>query len=120
MVRYRQALVLSFFFKFFLSATQQLKGSVLPTEISATESFQKKPICSHQLYEVRESGVENDVVGKPIKHKAADSQVSGSAVYTDDMRKFTGELYLAFVTSSRAHARLVSIDPTFALAMDGV
>jgi len=32
----------------------------------------------------------------------------------------TDELYLSHVVSERSHARIVSVDPTDALAMDGV
>ena len=36
------------------------------------------------------------------------------------MPKIVGELYLAFVLSTRAHARILSIDPTRALNLKGV
>lgn len=36
------------------------------------------------------------------------------------MPHFENELYLALVLSTRAHAEILSIDPTQALAMEGV
>ena len=120
MVRYRQSLVLSFFFKFFLTVDKELRGTIDKEDISATEVFVKPPISSHQLYEVKAGEAATDIVGKPLQHRAAEMQVAGTAVYIDDMRRTEGELYLGLVLSTRAHATLVRVDPSPALAMDGV
>ena len=119
MARYRQSLVLSFFFKFFLTVEQALRGSIPTEEVSATETFVKPQLESHQLYDIREDG-ENGVVGKPLPHKAAQHQVAGTATYVDDMRPLEGELYMGMVLSTRAHATLVKVDPSAALALEGV
>ena len=119
MARYRQSLVLSFFFKFFLTVEQSLRGTIPRAEMSATETFTKPPLESHQLYDVREGG-ESGAVGQPLPHKAAKHQVAGTATYVDDMRALEGELYMGLVLSTRAHATLVRVDPTAALAMEGV
>ena len=119
MVRFRQSLVVSFFFKFFLTVVREV-DTIDDREISATEVFHKQPITSHQLYEKKTETTETDIVGAPIKHKAADKQVTGSAVYTDDIPKIEGELYLGLVVSSRAHARIVSVDVSKALGEEGV
>ena len=119
MARYRQSLVLSFFFKFFLTVEQALTGSIPTEEGSATETFVKPQLESHQLYDIREDG-ENGVVGKPLPHKAAQHQVAGTATYVDDMRPLEGELYMGMVLSTRAHATLVKVDPSAALALKGV
>lgn len=47
-----------------------------------------------------------DPVGRPIMHRSAISQATGEAVYCDDIPKTDGELFLALVTSSRAHAKI--------------
>jgi len=47
-------------------------------------------------------------------------QATGEAVYIDDMPRFEHEVYLALVLSSKAHAKILSIDPTEALKLDGV
>lgn len=44
----------------------------------------------------------------------------GEAVYCDDMPHFENELYLSLVLSTQAHAEIVSIDASQALAMEGV
>jgi len=119
MARYRQSLVLSFFFKFFLTVEQSLRGSIPTEEMSATETFTKPTLESHQIYDVKEGG-ESGVVGKPLPHKAANHQVAGTATYVDDMRPLEGELYMGLVLSTKAHATLMKVDPSAALAMEGV
>ena len=120
MVRYRQSLVISFFFKFFLAVEKELKGSISSEDDSATDIFEKEPITSNQLYEIKSEATESDIVGKPIKHKAADKQVSGSAVYLDDMPRVEGELYLGLVLSTKAHAKILNVDASKALADEGI
>jgi xanthine dehydrogenase/oxidase len=46
--------------------------------------------------------------------------VIGEALYCDDIPKFEGELYLALVLSTRAHSKIVNIDPSEALSLPGV
>lgn len=53
-------------------------------------------------------------------HAAAFKQVTGEAVYCDDLPKYENELYLALVLSTKAHAKIKSIDPTKALEQPGV
>jgi xanthine dehydrogenase molybdopterin-binding subunit B len=45
---------------------------------------------------------------------------SGEAVYCDDIPPYQGELYLALVPSTRAHAKVLNIDASKALALPGV
>lgn len=62
----------------------------------------------------------HDLIGRPIVHASAFKQATGEALYCDDMPKFTEELYLALVLSTRAHAKVLKIDPTKALSVEGV
>lgn len=119
MIRYRQSLVLSFFFKTFLSLKKE-QGNILPTEKSVTEAFEKEPLHSHQLFELKNDSGSIGALGKPIKHKAADHQVAGTAQYTDDIPHIDGELYAGLVTSTKAHAEIIKIDVTQALELEGV
>ncbi len=61
-----------------------------------------------------------DIVGKPLAHDSARQHVTGAATYLDDMAEPGGCLHAALVKSPHAHARIVSIDPSTALAADGV
>lgn len=44
------------------------------------------------------------MVGRPVMHLSALKQATGEAVYCDDIPHFENELYLALVTSTKAHA----------------
>lgn len=61
-----------------------------------------------------------DLIGRPQIHASAFKQVTGEAIYLDDMPQIKNELYLAFVLSNRAHAKILNVDPSKALAMKGV
>jgi xanthine dehydrogenase large subunit len=68
-------------------------------------------------------GIAADIAGavhKSIKHDSARGHVTGSAQYIDDLPNVPGTLELALVTSPHAHARIVAIDATRALALPGV
>ncbi len=59
-------------------------------------------------------------VGQPLSHRSAIPQVTGEAKYTDDIPSPPGTLYAAFVLSKEAHAKILSIDSSKAMALDGV
>ena len=52
-------------------------------------------------------------------HASAVKQVTGEAIYVDDMPKFANELYAVLVTSTEAHANILSVDTKEALGIDG-
>ncbi len=53
-------------------------------------------------------------------HESAAAQVSGNAIYVDDMPELRGTLHAAPILSTQAHAKLHGVDGTAALAMPGV
>ena len=53
-------------------------------------------------------------------HESAAAQVTGSAIYVDDIPEVKGTLFAAPVMSIVAHGRLLHIDCADALAMPGV
>lgn len=59
-------------------------------------------------------------VGASTVHDSAHKHVSGEAIYVDDIPNPAGLLHGHIVMSSKAHARIVSIDCGEALAMEGV
>ena len=119
MVRYRQTLAMSLFFKSYLSLSE---SSMLdPRELSATQVFHKEPLRGSQLFEiVPENQKDHDPLRRPLKHSSADKQATGEAVYVDDIPKLENELYGGFVISQKAHAKLLDIDASPALEMKGV
>nr|WGH49440.1 xanthine dehydrogenase [Tupaia chinensis] len=128
MVDFRRTLTLSFFFKFYLTVLQKLGkenpedkcGKLDPTHASATLLFQKDPPANTQLFqEVPKGQSEEDMVGRPVPHLAANMQASGEAVYCDDIPRYENELSLRLVTSTKAHAKIKSIDTSEAKKVPG-
>uniref|UniRef100_A0A452RIH5 Xanthine dehydrogenase n=1 Tax=Ursus americanus TaxID=9643 RepID=A0A452RIH5_URSAM len=125
MVDFRRTLTLSFFFKFYLTVLQKLgKGNncakLDPSDASATLLFQKDPPANVQLFqEVPEGQSEEDMVGRPLPHLASAMQASGEAVYCDDIPRYENELSLRLVTSTKAHAKITSIDISEAQTVPG-
>ncbi|KAM4602225.1 xanthine dehydrogenase/oxidase isoform 2-T2 [Polymixia lowei] len=127
MVTYRRTLTLSLFYKFYLTVLQKLAEEGVCVEgvkadcLSATEIYHAETPSSLQVYQaVPEGQSEEDVVGRPMMHLSALKQATGEAVYCDDIPLYENELYLALVTSTRAHAHILSIDVSEAEKMAGV
>jgi xanthine dehydrogenase large subunit len=59
-------------------------------------------------------------INTPTRHDSAHGHVTGQAIYIDDLPVPTGTLDAALVLSPHAHARIVSIDFSRALAVPGV
>ncbi|AWO95494.1 putative xanthine dehydrogenase/oxidase [Scophthalmus maximus] len=127
MVTYRRTLTLSLFYKFYLTTLQKLRQQgvdvdQVPSDCrSATDVYLPPTPSSAQIYQsVPEGQSLDDVVGRPMMHLSAMKQATGEAVYCDDVPLFENELYLSLVTSSKAHARIISIDTSAAERSPGV
>ena len=59
-------------------------------------------------------------LGKPVPHIAGLRCTTGQAVFVDDMPSFRNELFMEFVTSTEAHARIKKIDASKAVEIPGV
>ncbi|XP_030848262.1 xanthine dehydrogenase/oxidase isoform X2 [Strongylocentrotus purpuratus] len=91
------------------------------TDASLLTSLSDGTFTSAQVFQPPpESQPDIDPIGRPLVHLSAFEQCSGEAVYTDDIPPVDGELSLAPVLSSRPHAKIISIDPSEALALRGV
>uniref|UniRef100_A0A8C8SZG8 Aldehyde oxidase 1 n=1 Tax=Pelusios castaneus TaxID=367368 RepID=A0A8C8SZG8_9SAUR len=124
-VEYRRTLMISFLFKFYLEVLQSLKKMDphrcpdIPEKYrSVLQDFHTKIHQNKQIYQVKQ--LPQDPVGRPIMHQAGIKHATGEALYCDDIRAVDEELFLAVVTSSRAHAKIVSIDTSEALRAPGV
>jgi xanthine dehydrogenase/oxidase len=137
---YRNSLAASFLFKFFVFASLELekesntavngggtvnggavntpafKAPVEERERSAAAPYHRPPVKGVQFFAKAD---DNQVVGQDYRHMSADYQVSGQALYCDDV-PLQRPLHAAFVTSSHPHAKILSVDPSAALAMEGV
>ncbi|KAM8946598.1 xanthine dehydrogenase/oxidase isoform 2-T2 [Pelodytes ibericus] len=120
MVEFRQTLTLSFFFKFYLIVLKKLSldlngncnfEKLPPKYESATEKYHQPYPTGVQLFqEVPEGQDAEDFVGRPLMHLSAMKQATGEAVYCDDIPHYENELCLALITSTKAHAKIISID----------
>ncbi|XP_032260982.1 aldehyde oxidase isoform X2 [Phoca vitulina] len=127
-VEFKRTLIISFLFKFYLEVSQILKRmdpvhhpSLADNYESALEDLHSRHHCSTFRYQSADSKqLPQDPVGRPIMHLSGIKHATGEAIYCDDMPTVDRELFLSFVTSSRAHAKIVSIDLSEALSLPGV
>lgn len=127
MIIYRRSLTLSLFFKAFLEISQSLetyvqgRKTIGERERSGAHLFHTLEPKSCQIYQkIPDVPGSGDAVGQLNVHASAYKQATGEAVYCDDMPRFENELYLALVFSTKAHAKVISIDESEALKQPGV
>lgn len=114
MAEYRRTLAQGFLYKFYNFVCERLKldyekSSVVPKHRPLTSGI--------QIYNDSEG---KGLVGKSIIHLSALKQVTGEAVYTDDIPLEKGELFAAFVYSKQPYAKITKVDESEALNMKGV
>ncbi|MEW5306011.1 MAG: hypothetical protein WDW36_008516 [Sanguina aurantia] len=127
-VEYRQSLAASFLFKFLTHAALMLEKDapaggpfipdLPPTHRSAAKEYSRAHAHGVQFH--ASNPKVDDIVGQSYQHMSADLQVSGEAQYVDDLKLSADALSAVLVTSTRPHARLLSVDATAALALPGV
>ncbi|KAI6175673.1 Ferredoxin [Aphelenchoides bicaudatus] len=122
MAKYRCALTLSFFFKFFVHVCEQLK---IPGYTShGIESRIGEPhlskFSSTQIYQdVPSNQSAADPVGRPLMHESGIKHTTGEAIYGFDVK--VGDcLHMAYVMSNCASGTITNVDTTDALSMDGI
>uniref|UniRef100_A0A9L0K4B8 aldehyde oxidase n=1 Tax=Equus asinus TaxID=9793 RepID=A0A9L0K4B8_EQUAS len=132
-VEFKRTLVVSFFFKFYLEVLQELKkpGKLLSDGrhfpeisdrfLSALEDFPATVPQGVQRYQSVDSHQAlQDPVGRPIMHLSGLKHATGEAIFCDDIPTVDKELFMALVTSTRAHAKIISVDLSKALELPGV
>lgn len=127
MILYRRSLTLSLFFKAYLDVSQKLENLIIDRpliperEKTGAHSFHTLVPRSTQFYEkVPENQVNTDPVGRPKVHMSAFKQTTGEAIYLDDMPKWENELYIGFVLSTKAYAKILKVDWSQAIKQPGV
>uniref|UniRef100_A0A336MDC5 Xanthine dehydrogenase n=1 Tax=Culicoides sonorensis TaxID=179676 RepID=A0A336MDC5_CULSO len=126
MILYRRTLTGSLLFKAFLKIYGRL-SEILPkhpklkkNEETGGETFHTLTPKSTQLFEKRITDGDFDSIGTPKVHVSAFKQVTGEAIYLDDIPRMENELYVGFVLSTKAHAKIINVDPSEALKQPGV
>ncbi|CAG8554989.1 8697_t:CDS:10 [Dentiscutata erythropus] len=121
MATYRKSLVVGFMYKFWYDVSKSANIIVddCDDNIENFVGIIERNI-SKGVQIVGQAEKDKTIVGKQIPHVSAMKQVTGEAMYTDDIPKIQGELYGALVLSQKAHAKILGIDATEALAQPGV
>eukprot|EP00049_Salpingoeca_infusionum_P018412 m.357132 g.357132 ORF g.357132 m.357132 type:complete len:1353 (+) comp17719_c0_seq1:77-4135(+) len=128
MPKYRLSLLLGFLFKFFAESTQRLgskdgAASVVDDgALSAITPREHAVTKSVQTYDSLAPAGPDTVgsVGMSLPHTSGLKQCTGEAQYFDDIPAIHGELHAAYVCSRFAHAKVLSIDASKALEVEGV
>ncbi|KAL2142803.1 hypothetical protein VTI28DRAFT_697 [Corynascus sepedonium] len=116
MASYRKSLALGFFYRFYHEVMQSLGGNADAEAVSELE----RDISTGKEDHTAAAAYMQETVGKSNPHVAALKQVTGEAQYTDDIPPLKNELYGCLVLSTKAHAKLKSVDFTPALDIPGV
>ena len=119
MATYRKSLALGFFYRFYNEVLSELKVK----EVNVDEDVQgeiERAISSGNKDHDAAQAYGQRIVGKANPHLAALKQCTGEAQYTDDIPVQKNELYGHMVLSTKAHARLLRVDPSPAFELMGV
>ncbi|XP_052242634.1 xanthine dehydrogenase/oxidase-like [Dreissena polymorpha] len=118
---YKPSVAAAIFFKFYNAAQRKLYKKVR-RPACIVDCMSMEPCVGSQYYDpCTEPGQSaTDSLGKPVPNVSSEDIVSGQAVYVDDMPSLPGELFLSLVLSRRAHAKILSVDPSAALQVPGV
>lgn len=117
---YKVSVALSFWFKFFTQIQAELGQSEV--DRSLTQPLSLPAYCGRQVFDpcTDEGQSENDALGRPLPSMHSEAAVSGEAIFVDDVPQQQGELFAALVISTKAHAKILSVDTAAAMALPGV
>ena len=119
MATYRKSLALGFFYRFYHEVLSKLE--VKETEVDEEVIAEIERMVSTGK-EDKDSTIayQQNILGKANPHVAALKQTCGEAQYTDDIPAQKNELYGCLVLSTKAHAKITSVDYSPALDLPGV
>ncbi|XP_070000799.1 uncharacterized protein [Penaeus vannamei] len=111
---YRTSLAQSLLYKTIVG----ILGDRVPASIRSAGPNIERPLSSgKQTFDMNR---ESWPIGEPVPKLESAAQISGEAVYLDDVPALPNELHGAFVQSAEANARISSIDTTEAMKLPGV
>ena len=119
MAAYRKSLAFGFFYRFWHDSAATMKGVSTEENDDLVKEIVRDISKGQRDHDVA-AAYEKRVLGKSEKHVAAMSQVTGEAQYTDDIPRGRNELVGCLVLSTKAHAKVLSVDWEGALEMPGV
>lgn len=119
MASYRKALALGFFYRFYHDVLTNMDGKSKHVDKEAIDELERA-LSKGTVDETSAAAYEREVTGKSNPHLAALRQTTGEAQYTDDIPALKNELFGCWVLSTKAHAKIKSVDYSQALDMPGV
>ncbi|KAK3684039.1 molybdopterin binding aldehyde oxidase/xanthine dehydrogenase [Podospora appendiculata] len=119
MASYRKSLALSFFYRFYHEIMLSMGGEAEKVDEEVVPEIEREISTGKEDREAAAAYMQ-ETVGKSNPHVAALKQVTGEAQYTDDIPPQKNELYGCLVLSTKAHAKLISVDHLPALDIPGV
>lgn len=119
MATYRKTLALGFFYKFYHEVLTELHAGNAEVDTQAVGEIEREISVGEKDHKAGEA-YQQKILGREAPHVAAMKQCTGEAQYTDDIPLQKNELYGHLVLSTRAHAKLLKVDPEPALDLPGV
>lgn len=119
MATYRKSLAFGFFYRFYHEVLSQLQVSDADVDGDARGEIERGISTGNKDHEAT-GAYEQRILGKAHPHVSALKQCTGEAQYTDDIPVQKTELYGVMVLSSKAHAKILSVDFTPAMDLPGV
>lgn len=119
MATYRRTLALSFFYKFYHETMADLSSDEVQIDKGVISEVERDISTGQRDHDAALS-YEKKVLGKETPHVAAMKQCTGEAQYTDDIPVQRNELFGVMVLSTKARAKILSVDHSPAFDLPGV
>jgi xanthine dehydrogenase/oxidase len=119
MATYRKSLALGFFYKFYHEVLAAINPKDENVDHEACAEIEREISTGWKDHNAAQA-YEKKVIGKEEPHVAALKQCTGEAQYTDDLPVQMNELFGCLVLSTKAHAKIVSVDADPAREVSGV
>ncbi|KAI0520687.1 xanthine dehydrogenase [Xylaria bambusicola] len=119
MASYRKSLALGFFYRFYQDVLSEISLDSTHGDSEVVEELERV-LSTGWKDEAATFEYVQEFVGKAANHVAALKQVTGEAQYTDDIPPLNNELHASILFSTRAHAKIISIDYSATLDIPGV
>ncbi|XP_053406229.1 xanthine dehydrogenase/oxidase-like [Mercenaria mercenaria] len=117
---YKLSVASGIWFKFFSKVQAEIKLCE-PNE-SLARPVSLPPYSGRQVFDpcTDDGQKEDDALGRTVPNVHSEATVSGEAIYVDDLPRQQNELFVALVISSVAHAKVLNVDTSKALNLQGV
>ncbi|CAG8954053.1 hypothetical protein HYFRA_00009153 [Hymenoscyphus fraxineus] len=119
MATYRKSLALGFFYRFYHEVLSKLEVNESEVDEEVIEEIERM-ISTGKQDKDSTIAYQQNILGKANPHVAALKQTCGEAQYTDDIPVQKNELYGCLVLSTKAHAKITSVDYSPAMDLPGV